>query len=289
MTIPKTPLVLATFRVADNVLTHIADNTYRMNGKLTQNTDLDTISTQVISLLALYLDENYIDHNLIIRLDNTVSTEDCNDVPLNILILAESKSAEGISKDIKNTLRSVVIKFINDVLSNHSDIFATSSPNKTEVFTPEQSGFINEYSSNFINKLKGKPIGKPFVCVIPGEESTTIPIQGTFKSPVNQNSELTDDVIFFAYSDGVKGSEKLIFLKIVGATDNVVNGTAKTFIADKESYLKIAAAAYSSDNPLVKVIIREERSDKGKTCSYIKDIFQANLEDFGMFKLELTD
>lgn len=285
---PRQPTVLATFRVVDNVLTHITDTTYRINGKLTQNSDLEAISTHSINLLTRYLDENYIDHNIVIRLDTTVSTEDCNDVPLNILILAESSSDDEISEDIKSALCSVVVKFTEDVLSNHSDLFATSSPNKTGIFTSEQSDLIAEYSSNFINKFSGKSIKKPFVYVIPGERNTTIPIQGTFKNLVNNNDLDEDDAIFFAHSDGFKGSGNLVFLKIVGAADNLVNGDAKTYIADRESYLKIAAAAYSSDNPLVKVVIRKEKDAQGKTSSYIKDISQANIEELGEFELELT-
>lgn len=288
----KNTIVLAKFRVTDNVLTHIADTTFRINSKLTQNSDLEAVSTQAINLITSYIDEYYPNNNITIRFDSIVSTENCADVPLIHLILAEFESSKDINENIKTELYAVVKKFIEDMLTDHGDIFVTKSSDRKDrkdFFTSEKSDFIDDHTWKFINKFPGKSICKPFVCVIPGEEKTTIPIQGTFKNPVPQNSKLADDVIFFAHSDGVKGSEKLIFLKIVGATDNIVNGTAKTFIADKESYLKIAAAAYSSDNPLVRVVIREERNDKGKICSYIKHILQSSLEDFDMFKLELAD
>lgn len=285
----RTPTVLATFRVTDNLLTHIADTTFRINSKLAQNSDLDSISTQAINLLASYLDEYYFDRDITIRFDSIVSTKNCADIPLNNLILAESGSSEDISENIKNEMRSVVKKFIENVLTNRADIFAADSPEKSDVFTSKQSDFIDEYSKNFINKYKGKSIIKPFVCEIPGEKNLEIPIQGTFKSPLIQNISTQDDATFFAHCDGVKGSEMLIFLKIAGATSNVINHTVKSFIAEQESFLKIAAAAYASDNLLVKVVICEKTDDKGKLRSYLKDISLANVEDLEAFELKSTE
>ena len=54
-------------------------------------------------------------------------------------------------------------------------------------------------------------------------------------------------------------------------------------------HTQIAAAAFVSGNPLVKVVSYDEIDAKGKTISYIKDIFQASAEDLGEFELELTE
>ena len=278
-------IVLATLRVTDNVLTHIADTTFRINSKLTQNSDLEAISIQAINLITSYIDEYYPHNNITIRFDSTVSTENCADIPLIHLILAEFESYKDISKNIKTELYAVMTKFIKDVLTDHRDIFTTKNPDKTEVFTLEKSNFINEHSSRFINKYKGKSISKPFMCTIPCEIPIEIPLQGAFKSPVIQNTGTEDDATFFAHCDGVKGSEMLIFLKIVGTTSNVINHTAKTFIAEQESFLKVAAAAYASDNLLVKVVIYEKVDDKGKARSYIKNISSARVEDLEAFEL----
>ena len=179
----------------------------------------------------------------------------------------------------------MVTKFIENVLSSRGDLFAISNPNGEDIFTPEKSNFIDGYTSTFINKFPGKSITKPFVCSVLGGKPLEIPVQGTFKSPVAQNTGTEDDATFFAHCDGVKGSEMLIFLKIVGTTSNVINHTAKTFIAEQESFLKIAAAAYASDNLLVKVVIYEKVDDKGKARSYIKNISSAHVEDLEAFEL----
>ncbi len=285
----RTQTVLATFRVTDNLLTHIADTTFRINSKLAQNSDLESVSTQIINLINSYLDKYYPQHSIVVGFDSIVSTENCADIPLNTLILAESESSKDISENIKNELRSVVTKFVEDVLTSHGDIFAKSNPAKKDIFTHEKSDFINEYSNNFISKYKGKSISKPFVCTISGENPLEIPVQGTFKSPVIQNTNTQDDTTFFAHCDGVKGSEMLIFLKIAGATSNVINHTVKSFIAEQESFLKIAAAAYASDNLLVKIVICEKTDDKGKLRSYLKDISLANVEDLEAFELKSTE
>ncbi len=282
MTSSKNTIVLATFRVADNVLTHIADTTFRINSKLTQNSDLEAISTQTINLITSYLDEYYSHNNITIRFD---STENCADVPLINLILAETDSPKGICENIKNELCSVVKKFIDDVLINRGDIFAIENLDRSNDFTLEKNSFIDDHTSSSINKHKGKSITKPFTCTIPGEIPIEIPLQGAFKSPVIQNTGTEDDATFFAHCDGVKGSEMLIFLKIVGTTSNIINHTAKTFIAEQESFLKIAAAAYASDNLLVKVVIYEKVDDKGKARFYIKNISSAHEEDLEAFEL----
>lgn len=282
-------IVLAKFRVTDNVLTHIVDTTFRINSKLTQNSDLEAISTQAINLITSYIDEYYPHNNITIRFDSTVSTENCADVPLIHLILAEFEPYKDISENIKIELCAVMTKFIKDVLTDNCDIFAANNPDKTELFTLEKSNFINDHSSRFINKYKGKSISKPFTCTISGETPLEFPFQGAFKSPVIQNTETKDDAIFFAHCDGVKGSEMLIFLKIVGNTSNVINHTAKTFIAEQESFLKIAATAYASDNLLVKIVIYEKTDVKGKTRSYLKDIFPASVDDLEAFELKLIE
>ncbi len=286
---PQQPTVLATFRLANNVLTHIDGNVYRIDREQAKNIDLDSISTQVINLINSYLDEYYPQNNIVVSFDSIVSTENCADVPLNTLILAESESSKGISENIKNELCSVVTKFVEDVLTNRGDIFATNNPGAKDIFTPDKSDFINEYSKNFIIKYKGKSISKPFVCVIPGEKNTHIPVQGAFKSPVTKSPDDKDDETFFAHSDGSKGSDLLVFLKRVGTTNKLVSGPSKEYIAEKYSYTQIAAAALASTSPLVKVVSYEKIDAKGKTISYIKDIFQASAEDLGEFELELTN
>ncbi|WP_205341677.1 hypothetical protein [Denitrificimonas caeni] len=280
---------LAIFREADNVLTHITESTYRVNGKLAQNSDLDSICTQVINLLTHYLDENYIDHGIAIRLDSTVNTEDYNNVPLNISILAEPESSDDISDDIKSILHSVVVRFIESVLSNRGDIFATNSPDKPEIFTPAQSDLIDEYSNNFINKYRGKSISKPFVCLLSGEKTIEIPVQGTFKSPVTQSAGIKNDEVFLAHSDGAKGSEMLVFLRRVGATNKLASGPTREFIAEKDSHTKTASAAFANSSPLVKVVSYEKTDSKGRIRFYLKDISKASMEDLEAFKLELTD
>ena len=282
---PQQPTVLATFRLANNVLTHIDGDIYRIDREQAKNSDLDSISSRVINLINSYLNQYYPHHNIVVSFDSIVSTENCADVPLNTLILAESESSKGISENIKNELCSVVTKFIENVLSSRGDLFAISNPNGEDIFTPEKSNFIDGYTSTFINKFPGKSITKPFVCSVLGGKPLEIPVQGTFKSPVAQNTGTEDDATFFAHCDGVKGSEMLIFLKIVGTTSNVINHTAKTFIAEQESFLKIAAAAYASDNLLVKVVIYEKVDDKGKARSYIKNISSAHVEDLEAFEL----
>lgn len=282
---PQQPTVLATFRLANNVLTHIDGDIYRIDREQAKNSDLDSISTQVINLINSYLDEYYPHHNIVVSFDSIVSTENCADVPLNTLILAESESSKGISENIKNELCSVVTKFIENVLSSRGDLFAISNPNGEDIFTPEKSNFIDGYTSTFINKFPGKSITKPFVCSVLGGKPLEIPVQGTFKSPVAQNTDTKDDQTLFAHADGIKGSEMLIFLKIVGATSNVINHKAKTYIAEQESFLKIAAAAYASDNLLVRVVICEKNDDKGKARSYIKNISSARVEDLEAFEL----
>ena len=282
---PQQPTVLATFRLANNVLTHIDGDIYRIDREQAKNSDLDSISSRVINLINSYLNQYYPHHNIVVSFDSIVSTENCADVPLNTLILAESEYSKGISENIKNELCSVVTKFIENVLSSRGDLFAISNPNGEDIFTPEKSNFIDGYTSTFINKFPGKSITKPFVCSVLGGKPLEIPVQGTFKSPVAQNTGTEDDATFFAHCDGVKGSEMLIFLKIVGTTSNVINHTAKTFIAEQESFLKIAAAAYASDNLLVKVVIYEKVDDKGKARSYIKNISSAQVEDLEAFEL----
>ena len=282
---PQQPTVLATFRLANNVLTHIDGDIYRIDREQAKNSDLDSISSRVINLINSYLNQYYPHHNIVVSFDSIVSTENCADVPLNTLILAESESSKGISENIKNELCSVVTKFVEDVLTNRGDIFAISNPDGRDIFTPDKSDFIDGYTSTFINKFPGKSITKPFVCSVLGGKPLEIPVQGTFKSPVAQNTGTEDDATFFAHCDGVKGSEMLIFLKIVGTTSNVINHTAKTFIAEQESFLKIAAAAYASDNLLVKVVIYEKVDDKGKARSYIKNISSAHVEDLEAFEL----
>ncbi|MDY0134249.1 MAG: hypothetical protein RBS14_00995 [Atribacterota bacterium] len=286
---PQQPTVLATFRLANNVLTHIDGNVYRIDREQAKNIDLDSISTQVINLINSYLDEYYLQNNIVVSFDSIVSTENCADVPLNTLILAESESSKGISENIKNELCLVVTKFIEDVLTNRGDIFATNNPGEKDIFTPDKSDFINEYSKRFISKYKGKSISKPFLCVISGEKTTNIPVQGTFKSPVPKSPDDKDDEIFFAHSDGSKGSGMLIFLKRVGTTNKLISGPSREFIAEKDSHTKIAAAALASASPLVKVVSYEKTDAKGKTLFYIKDISQASIEELGGFELELTD
>ncbi|MDY0207795.1 MAG: hypothetical protein RBR82_14410 [Pseudomonas sp.] len=289
MTSPKNTIVLATFRVADNVLTHIADTTFRINSKLTQNSDLEAISTQAINLITNYIDEYYPYNNINIRFDSIVSTENCADVPLINLILAEFDSSKDISENIKTELYSIVKKFIEDVLADRGDIFATKSSDRVDFFTSEKSNFIDGHTSTFINKFRGKSITKPFMCIISGETPIEIPLQGAFKSPVIQNTGTKGDATFFAHCDGVKGSEMLTFMKIVGTTSNLINHTAKTFIAEQESFLKIAATAYASDNLLVKIVICEKTDDKGKTRSYLKEIVPASMDDLEAFELKLIE
>src|SRR5690554_1475884 len=121
----KNTIVLAKFRVTDNVLTHIADTTFRINSKLTQNSDLEAVSTQAINLITSYIDEYYPNNNITIRFDSIVSTENCADVPLIHLILAEFESSKDINENIKTELYAVVKKFIEDMLTDHGDIFVT--------------------------------------------------------------------------------------------------------------------------------------------------------------------
>lgn len=285
----KQPTVLATFRLANNVLTHIDGDIYRIDREQAKNSDLDSISSRVINLINSYLNQYYPHHNIVVSFDSIVSTENCADVPLNTLILAASESSKGISENIKNELCSVVTKFVEDVLTNRGDIFATKNPDEKNIFTPDKSDFINECSKNFISKYKGKSISKPFVCVIPGEKTTHIPVQGAFKCPVTKSPDDKGDEIFFAHSDGSKGSGMLVFLKRVGATNKLISGPSREFIAEKDSHTKIAAAALASASPLVKVVSYEKTDAKGKTLFYIKDISQASIEDLGEFELELTD
>ena len=289
MTITNTSIQLLSFFIKESLLTHIVNNTYKLNSELTKNADLDFTSTQIINLLTRYLDENYVNHNIAIRLERTVSTDNRNNVPLNIIILAESGTSEAISEDISNTLCAVATKFIQDVQGRGDDMFSENDPKKIGIFTPEQNDLIDEYSNNFLEKCSGKSITRPFVCVIHGTENIKIKVQGTFKPPVTQPAESKDDVTFFAHSDGAKASDMLIFLKRVGTTNKLVSGTSRDFIADKDSHTKIAAAALASANPLVKVVSYEKTDAKGKTLFYIKDISQANIEDLGEFELEPTD
>ena len=282
------PTVLASFRVADNVLTHIADNTYRMNGKLTQNSDLDSISAQLINLLTYYLDENFTGHNIVIRLDKTVETNNRNDVPLNTLILAESESAGEISEDIKNGLCSVINKFLENILNKNDDMFTKNASEKTDIFTPEQTSFIGKYSTEFIEKSNGKPIKKPFLCVISGKKTTEVPVQGTFKPPFKNNTAQKDDETFFAHSNGTKPSDMLIFLKRLDATNTDISVSSKDYIAEQHSHTKIAAAALANSSLLVKVVSYEKPDTEGKSRLYIRHISIASIEDLGVVELKLT-
>lgn len=286
---PQQPTVLATFRLANNVLTHIDGDIYRIDREQAKNSDLDSISSRVINLINSYLNQYYPHHNIVVSLDSIVSTENCADVPLNTLILAESESSKGISENIKNELCSVVTKFIENVLSSRGDLFAISNPNGEDIFTPDKSDFINEYSKDFISKYKGKLISRPFICVIPGEKTTQIPVQGAFISPVTMPAAPKDDETFFAHSDGAKSSDMLVFLKRIGATNKLVSGPSKVYIAEKDSHTKIAAAALANSSPLVKVVSYDKTDKNGKTSFYIKHISQARIEDLGTFELRLTD
>lgn len=287
---PKKPTLLATFRIAENVLTHIADNTYRMNSKLAQNSDLSSIASQVVNLLTFYLDKYYMHHNITVRFDNIINTKDGTSVPLKTLILAESESSQVISDDMSKTLCAITKKFIQDVQNGGDDLFTKNNSEKVDIFTSEQSDLIVEHINHFIKKFAGKTITKPFVCVVHGTEDTLVKIQGTFKSPVTKPSDDDNNLkIFFANSDGSKGSDLLVFLKTVGATNTLVSGPSREFIAEKDSHTKIAATALASGNPLVKVVSYEKTDAKGKTRFYIKDISQASMEDLGAFELELTE
>lgn len=288
MTKSTQPTVLATFRIAENVLIHIADNTYRMNSKLAQNSDLYSIASQVVNLLTFYLDKYHMHHNITIRFDNIINTEDGASVPLKTLILAESPQA--ISDDISKILCTITKKFIQDVQSSGDDLFTKNNPEKIDIFTPEQSDLIDEHIRHFIKKCDGKTITKPFICVVHETKDTLIKIQGAFKSPVTKPSEDKKGVkIFFTHSDGSRGSDLLVFLKCVKDTNKIVSGSSKEYIAEKYSHTQIAAAAFVSGNPLVKVVSYDKIDVKGKTISYIKDIFQASAEDLGEFELELTE
>ena len=290
MTKSTQPTVLATFRIAENVLTHIADNTYRMNSKLAQNSDLSSIASQVVNLLTFYLDKYYMHHNITVRFDNIINTKDGTSVPLKTLILAESESSQVISDDMSKTLCAITKKFIQDVQNGSDDLFTKNNPEKVDIFTSEQSDLIDEHISNFIKKCDGKTITKPFVCVVHGTEDTLVKIQGAFKSPVTKPSDNKKGVeIFFTHSDGSRGSDLLVFLKRVEDTNKILSGSSKEYIAEKYSHTQIAAAAFVSGNPLVKVVSYDEIDAKGKTISYIKDIFQASAEDLGEFELELTE
>ena len=208
---------------------------------------------------------------------------------MNIKILAESGTSEAISEDISNTLCAVTKKFIQDVQGGGDDLFTEKNPEKADIFTSEQSDLIDEHISYFIKKCNGKAITKPFVCVVHGTEDTLINVQGAFQSPVTESSKNDEGLkIFFAHSDGSKGSDLLIFLKTVGATNKLVSGPSKEYTAERYSSTQIAAAALASTSPLVKVVSYEKTDGKGKTRFYIKDISQASIEELGEFELELT-
>lgn len=54
---PQQPTVLATFRLANNVLTHIDGDIYRIDREQAKNSDLDSISSRVINLINSYLNQ----------------------------------------------------------------------------------------------------------------------------------------------------------------------------------------------------------------------------------------
>ena len=288
MTRFKKSITLATFRLADNVLTYIDKSTYRMDREKVRNPSLDSVLTQCINLINNYIKEFYPQNNISVRFDDIINTERTDSVPLDILILADPASKNDIDEEIKDELFYLIKKFVRSVRALSSDIF-DSNNSKSLILTPEKEVFIDEYINSFINKNKGKAISKPFTCVLGGEDNLEIPIQGAFKSPVNQNKSEDKEEIFFAHSDGVKGSGMLIFLKRVGATNNQISGTTREFTAEKNSQTKIASAAYASDLPLVKVVAYEKTDEEGKTRFYVKDITQANLEDLEAFELKMVD
>lgn len=278
--------LLATFRLADNVLTYIDKQTYRMNREQAKNSTLDLILTQCINLASTFIDKFYPHNNIAIRFDNIINTKDDANVPLDTLILAEPLTPDDMDEKIKEELCFLLKKFMDSILATEREIFAVDSPS---AFTPEQSNFIDEYTTNTIIENNGKSIGKPFICVIGGDNSLEIPVQGAFKNPVNQNTGKKTDDTFFALSDGAKGSGMLVFLKRVGATNKQVSGMAKEFIAERPSHTRIASIAYASDYPLVKVTAYEKADDKGKIRSYVKEISQASEKNLEAFELTLTD
>lgn len=281
-------ITLATFRLADDVLTYIDKNTYRMNREQARNSALDSVLTQCIDLINNYVREFYPQNTISVQFDDIVNTENTDNVPLDILILAYPATKNDINNKIKDELCYLIKRFVQSIRAISSDIF-NSNIQDNYILTDEKEKFIDGYINNFISKNKGKTISKPFVCMIGGDDNLEIAIQGAFKSPVVQSVKTKKDEVFFAHSDGIKGSDMLVFLKRVGATNNQISGMTREFTAEKTSQAKIAAAAYASDFPLVKVVTYEKSDEKGKARNYIKDITQASLEDLNAFELKMVD
>lgn len=281
----KKSITLATFRLADNVLTYIDKSTYRMDREQVRNPSLDSVLTQCISLINNYVIEYYPQNTITVRFDDIVNTKNTDNVPLDILVFADPATKNDINDEIKDELCYLIKRFVKNIRALSSDIFSSNTQDDFKL-TNEKETFIDEHINNFINKSKGKTITKPFICMVDGDDNFEFPMQGAFKSPVIQSVKTKKDEVFFAHSDGVKGSDMLIFLRRVGATNKKVSGTAREFTAEKISQTKIASAAYASDFPLVKVVAYEKSDEKGKVRIYIKDIVQASIEELECFELE---
>lgn len=268
---------LATFRIGNNVLSLIDEHTYRLHKEQARNTDIDSVVSQCISLLTKYLEDHYPDNNIHITSHDIVNTENPSDLPLDSLIIAYSTAPDGLNEQIKKELMKLASAFVSGILDNQDDLFSTQV---SKAFTSEQNEFIKDHIEKFIHKKNGKSISKPFICEILGDSGTSvqIPVKGGFRKPVLQNSDEKHDDIFFAHSDGTKGSDMTIFLKPVKPGTYQVSSVSKEFTAEKASHTKIAALAYASDLALVKVIAYEKTDEKGKVRRYIKEISPASLE-----------
>lgn len=282
----NSPILLATFRLTNNVLTYVDKQTYRMNRDQAKNPALDSVLNQCINIVTSFISKFYPLNNITIRFDEIIITQDSSNPPLDIFILADYKTNDDIDDEIKNELCSLIKKFICNILHAEHEIFSSKS---LPIFTPEKTNFIEEYSADIISRNNGKSISKPFICLIDGDKDFEIPIQGVFKSPAAQNIKDKSDDVFFAYSDGSKGSSMLVFLRRLDNSDKQADGPVKDFIAEKPSHTKTASIAYASDFPLVKVTTYEKENEKGKTHFYIREITQASIEDLAPFDLTLTD
>jgi len=259
--------VVAAFRLENGAFTPITAHLYRFNRKRTRNPVLDHTLSGIFELLESYLEKFHHNINAVVRYDEFIAEEWDRSNPFVILIYL-SDSETPISKTLVEQLQTVIRQFAVQILQQGEDLVLSEG---LSPLTSEQNSFIEECAENFIRKNGERNISDAFLCEFPNHHGNPIPFQGKIQPTVHVDEECLESS-FYAMSDGAKGEDLLIYLKIVDEDFRVPTKKAQTFIAESFRMTQIASAAQASEFPIVKVTTTRRLDEKGKSRNYVKQI-----------------
>ncbi len=262
-------------------LTPAGNDMLQLHDSNATNPSLKKIAIQSVNALTQFVEVHYPDTRVSITSPKFVYSSNGN-VVKNILV----EPAEAVTPALEMEILAALIHFIDGMVTHSIGLLSRDDVPK---LGEDKVAFIKQLAEIQIQKSWARNIGRPSLVEVflPNSKILEIPVQGSFRQPVQKHKQCDEFIEIFAYADGVWGSELTVYLKTVCSKSHVVSSGSKPYSTQKHSHTLVAAQAYLDGNQLLRVLLRESIDQRGKETFFIELIELSSLEQMPQLENQL--